>query len=126
MQLETLSCEVVPRRIQLRHTKGWRMPSETRKVDGSTVFGNPFQVYGRPRDEAIRMFREWLAGADHGPVVTSPILSRRLKVKRRWILDSLPYLRGKHLACWCPLPADGDSDLCHASVLIELANKQVA
>ncbi|HEX2841379.1 DUF4326 domain-containing protein [Hyphomicrobium sp.] len=126
MQLETLRCKVVPRRIQLKHTKGWRMPSDTRKVDGSTIFGNPFQVCGRPRDEAVEMFREWLAGADYGPVMVSPILTQRLEAKRQWILGALPYLRGKHLACWCPLPDHGHPDLCHASVLIELANKRVA
>lgn len=31
-------------------------------------------------------------------------------------------LRGRDLACWCDLPADGQPDLCHAAYLIELVN----
>ena len=31
-------------------------------------------------------------------------------------------LRGKDLACWCPLPAEGEPDLCHARILLEIAN----
>jgi uncharacterized protein DUF4326 len=30
--------------VQLQRTKGWRMPPNTRKVDRSTIFGNPFDV----------------------------------------------------------------------------------
>ena len=33
------------------------------------------------------------------------------------ILSLLPDLRGKNLACWCPLDAP-----CHADVLLRLAN----
>jgi hypothetical protein len=33
-----------PTRIQLRLTKGWRMPPNTVKVDRSTRWGNPFKV----------------------------------------------------------------------------------
>ncbi|HEX5568070.1 MAG TPA: DUF4326 domain-containing protein, partial [Streptomyces sp.] len=31
-------------------------------------------------------------------------------------------LRGRDLMCWCPLPAPGEPDHCHAAVLLELAN----
>ena len=31
-------------------------------------------------------------------------------------------LRGHNLACWCPLPEPGQNDLCHAAVLLEIAN----
>lgn len=33
-----------PRRIQLKRTKGWKMPANTVKVDRTTPFGNPFVV----------------------------------------------------------------------------------
>ncbi|MBF9653902.1 DUF4326 domain-containing protein, partial [Streptococcus pseudopneumoniae] len=33
-----------PVRIQLRRTKGWRMPANTVKVDRTTIYGNPFRV----------------------------------------------------------------------------------
>ena len=31
-------------------------------------------------------------------------------------------LRGKHLACWCALPARGADDRCHAAILLAIAN----
>ena len=50
---------------------------------------------------------------------------------REWIYDTnrselgLPAtdeLRGKNLACWCPLPKPGEPDYCHAAILLEIAN----
>jgi hypothetical protein len=32
-------------------------------------------------------------------------------------MDNIHELRGKHLACWCPL-----NEPCHADVLLRLAN----
>jgi hypothetical protein len=38
-------------------------------------------------------------------------------------LSGLPDLRGKNLACWCPIvDKDGNPVPCHADVLLELAN----
>ena len=33
-----------PQRIQLKRTKGWKMPPNTVKVDRSTRWGNPWRV----------------------------------------------------------------------------------
>ncbi|MFF3566040.1 DUF4326 domain-containing protein [Streptomyces sp. NPDC002574] len=41
---------------------------------------------------------------------------------RRRILDDLHLLRGQDLACTCPLPEPGQPGLCHAAVLLDLAN----
>ncbi|MFD4814899.1 DUF4326 domain-containing protein, partial [Streptomyces sp. NPDC058418] len=41
---------------------------------------------------------------------------------RKRLLDALPELRGKDLACYCPLPSEGKPDLCHAAVLLLTAN----
>ena len=35
---------MMPQRIQLKRTKGWRMPDDTVKVDRSSRWGNPFVV----------------------------------------------------------------------------------
>jgi len=99
-----------PKRIQLRRTKGWRMPDNTVKVDRSTRWGNPWPIgkegpFGRAGDAVgscyffAEMFRdpELLAAAEY-PADLSP-------------------LRGKNLACWCPLDQP-----CHADVLLEIAN----
>ena len=45
-----------------------------------------------------------------------------LMTKRQMVLEGLPTLRGKNLACWCPLPGPGGRDTCHAAVLLERAN----
>jgi hypothetical protein len=35
-------------------------------------------------------------------------------------------LAGKDLACWCKLPAAGEPDVCHAAVLLSVANPAMA
>ena len=100
-----------PRRVQLRRTKGWRMPPNTVKVDRSTRYGNPFRA-GDPgvadAHASIAMFRRAL---DDGSLTRnapdSPFRCEHLRAA----------LRGKNLACWCAL--DGP---CHADVLLEIAN----
>ena len=48
---------------------------------------------------------------------------QRLLQRRRAVLEALPALRGKNLACWCPLSEHGERDSCHAALLLELANR---
>lgn len=89
-----------PKRIQLSRKKGWRMPANTAKVDRTTRYGNDFIMATEAhRGEAIARFREnaeWQMR--EGPAFYAP-------------------LRGKNLACWCPLDKP-----CHADVLLELVN----
>ena len=95
-----------PIRIQLRRTKGWRMPENTVKVDRSTNWGNPYAARdygGRFPDRPVDLFRDFMA-------------SDETKALMMW--GRLEKLRGKNLACWCALDAP-----CHADVLLELANK---
>ena len=86
-----------PHRVQLRRTKGWRMPPDTVKVDRSTMWGNPF-VIGRDgaRDEVIEKFERYLLDSE--------------------LVDELGELRGKVLGCWCSPRS------CHGDVLLRLAN----
>jgi len=105
-----------PKRIQLSRKKGWRMPENTMKVDRSTRWGNPFKVgevipkgpiYSgrdhvvRDAKDACRLFAAWL-------------------MNRRDAINLIYPLRGKNLACWCPL----DDEWCHADVLLDLANDE--
>jgi hypothetical protein len=53
---------LTPLRIRLERTKGWRMPPNTRKVDRSTRFGNPFEGRTHGPEEAVRLHRAWLTG----------------------------------------------------------------
>ena len=102
---------MTPQRIQLSRKKGWRMPSNTVKVDRSSLWGNPFKI-GETKDgiltvnalHAVERFEEWLTGPGDVP------LAWRISV---WVL------RGTNLACWCKPDAP-----CHADVLLKLANKK--
>jgi hypothetical protein len=113
-----------PIRIQLRRTKGWRMPENTVKVDRSTRFGNFFRV-GEPVD--VEMLRRWgynpasVPFLDHHCVDAAEAV-HRFGDKLSFDRDKHPMLReqlgGKNLACWCALDQP-----CHADVLLELANR---
>lgn len=95
----------MPDRIQLRRTKGWRMPPNTVKVDRTTPFGNPYQG-GKDGDGdrayLVSLFREHMARP------ASSHMRERIRAE----------LRGKNLACWCPLDQP-----CHADVLLRIANE---
>ncbi len=93
-----------PQRIQLRRSKGWRMPANTVKVDRSTPWGNPFKADKHCTAAAsVAAFRAYLY-AD-----TETARALRAAVQKN--------LAGKNLACWCALNAP-----CHAQLLLELAN----
>jgi hypothetical protein len=92
----------VPERIQLRRSKGWRKPMGAVVVARPSRWGNPFPVDGGEvpdRATSVARYRAWAA--------TDPPE-----------LADLAALRGRDLACWCPL--DGP---CHADVLLERANR---
>jgi hypothetical protein len=101
----------MPERIQRKRTKGWRMPEGAVYVGRPTIFGNPFKIcYGDTAMSVLTWYRMWLDGKK----ATGGGGLRRLEVLRR-----LPELRGKDLACWCPLDQP-----CHADVLLEIANRR--
>lgn len=101
----------MPERVQLKRSKGWKMPENTVRVDRSTRWGNPFRI-GEPgystAELAVARYRASLtmAPAPHPESYMGQILR------------DLDQLRGKNLACWCPLDQP-----CHADVLLELANR---
>lgn len=92
-----------PVRVQLRRTKGWRLPENTVVVARPGRWGNPFKVTAkRPADEAVDDFRLFLRYSSIG----------------RWTCErARAELRGKNLACWCR-----PGEPCHADVLLEIAN----
>lgn len=107
----------MPKRIQLRRTKGWRLPPGVANVARPTRWGNPYKVMDDPAaliqtpHEAVETYRIMVEGG-HG-------------LKGGWIKKNLHRLRGKDLACWCPLTYPGGRPHpCHADVLLELANKE--
>ena len=110
-----------PRRIQLSRKKGWRKPEGTVVVARPGPFGNPFTVKDAeeadcrdPHNTVVMAFRDWLNG---NPWACGCLDD--YEARRQTILARLPELRGKNLACWCPLDQP-----CHADVLLELANRE--
>lgn len=77
---------VMPKRIQRKRRKGWKMPANSVYVGRPTKWGNPFVVG-----------KDW---------------------RQSYFTCMDAALRGKNLACWCPLDQP-----CHADVLLEIANK---
>lgn len=118
-------------RIQRKRAKGWKMPPKTIVVDRSTGFGNPFPVVkGKSWQGGVEK-AIWAIGTWSGPAMWFKDTKEeavRLSVDafRAWITHEQQAtllarvkkeLRGKNLACWCPLDQP-----CHADVLLELAN----
>jgi hypothetical protein len=100
--------DIMPIRVQLRRTKGWRMPPGTRKVDRSTRWGNPWRAGiegpdgATPADtgEAVARFRRMLRDP-------------ALRAQAGYPMDLSP-LQGADLACWCR-----PGEPCHADALLE-------
>jgi len=102
-----------PRRIQLHRTKGWRKPEGAVHVARPGKWGNPITVPPVLRQDPV-----FLAGvvAAFRAGVLNPQGTGIWK-KYPPIDEIISTLRGKDLMCWCPLHL-----LCHADVLLELAN----
>lgn len=97
-------------RIQRKRTKGWKMPEGAVYVGRPTIFGNPFPLLeDDSRQRVVDLFRRWLAG-EKGMCAGG--------LRRLTVLAGIAELRGKDLACWCPLDQP-----CHADVLLEIANR---
>ena len=124
-----------PRRIQRKRTKGWRMPDGAVYVGRPSLWGNPYSV----RDIGA-MFPE-IPTADRAAVAVSKY---RAELTHWGLLSDYAFvcsdarceaegqraraagaqnmgeyaaiaLKGKDLACWCPLDQP-----CHADVLLEV------
>lgn len=105
----------MPIRLQRKRTAGFTLPANTVCVTRPGIYGNPFvvgtwqshpllsvKVLVRDNHHAKVLFDNWLTVCKEG---------RKLKVRIR------EELKGKNLACWCPV---GDS--CHADIILEIAN----
>ena len=92
-----------PVRVQRSRRKGYRMPPNTISVARPSMWGNQYRI-GDPgvpdAATAVSLFR---AGIFRWPDLCLPEIEK---------------MRGKNLACYCPLDQP-----CHADVLLELANK---
>jgi len=110
-----------PCRVQLSRRKGWRMPSNTVRVARPGRWGNPFTPaaywdagYSGSLETALKhcvdAHRAWMTGTTHWAFNSSFVMANPV--------PDVSLLRGKNLACWCPL-----GEPCHADVLLEIANQ---
>lgn len=108
-----------PTRIQLSRRRGWRMPPNTVSVAQPGRWGNPWPIghegpLGRTAPDAegaVGLFEQMLRDPEMRAVAGYP--------------EDLSPLRGRNLACWCHLPKPGEPDICHAAVLLRVANEGV-
>ena len=91
------------------------------RIDRHSGWENPFLK--ETPTQAVETFRLWLSGEMTPQELTGCCGHGRfssgawLNGKRRLLLEMMPVLRGKNLACWCGL-----RDPCHGDVLLEVAN----
>ena len=94
---------LMPTRVQLRRTAGWRKPAGAVVVARPTRWGNPYVVGPDvDRAECVARYRRALQAGELAFTVD----------------DARRHLAGRDLACWCALDVP-----CHADVLLELANR---
>jgi hypothetical protein len=106
----------MPQRVQRKRSKGWRMPPGAIYVGRPSKWGNPFVVgliscgcrsVGECTHNIMRV-------GDRAEAVDA---FRGIKRSAQRIAEIKRELRGRDLACWCSLKT-----LCHADVLLEIAN----
>lgn len=111
------------KRIQRKRTKGWRMPEGAVYVGRPTKFGNPYTV--QPIGHTEWIVCEWgeMIGGKTRSRATALVqcldwyhkwAQLQIAIEPKW----LEPLRGKDLACFCPLDQP-----CHADILLALSNE---
>lgn len=133
--------DVKPVRIQRKRTKGWKMPENTVYVGRPTMWGNPFHNPNDTPQDHVYFFR-WCLEVFPAPQERIDFWRREggnvaVLIALAGDTGAITSLRGKNLACWCPLcdaHKDGkpfgvecaDCSPCHADVLLKLANQEPA
>lgn len=128
----------MPKRIQRQRTKGWRMPADTVYVGRGTRWGNQYLalpsgdgwgVHARVKlpstGERLDFYLEGHLFPTRAEAVVDAVRSYRVMIEAEAAdcdMTATEYtaeLRGRALACWCPLDQP-----CHADVLLDLANRE--
>lgn len=115
------------KRIQRKRIKGWKMPKNAKYVGRPTKWGNPFRLTPDGFIECYstnrKLIHPWVMCGYSGGFETKDIV----ELYGKWLDGELkaiaPYLptpprleelKGKDLACFCPL-----SSPCHVDVILE-------
>jgi hypothetical protein len=106
-----------PRRLQRLRVKGWRKPEGAVIVDRGSRWGNPF-IIGRDgdRETVVAKYRQWATDPNAQPI-SYPTNYGGTRTIAPPVQVGLERLRGRDLYCACR-----PDELCHADVLLELAN----
>ena len=101
----------MPKRIQRKRTKGWKMPENAIYIGRPTVWGNRWKIgtYSKTLRRPVETLEEAVAVWRSNQIDSVSNAGYRAFIKER--------LRGKDLACWCPVDKP-----CHGDVLLEIAN----
>lgn len=95
------------------------MPEGVVYVGRGTQWGNPFRLGTPNADDYMVGYRDDIVAKYRYEIVV--MNGGFVGFNRFWVEQ---HLRGKDLACWCPLvDKDGNRVPCHADVLLELANQ---
>jgi len=119
---------LAPVRFQRSRAKGYKTPENTIYVGRPTKFGNPFRLskggwiecYSTQRNilnpwilwsgtngftltDVVELYEQWLTGVTKASYLPQ--------------VPDISVLKGKNLACFCPL-----NKPCHADVLLRLSN----
>ncbi len=124
-----------PVRIQRKRSKGWTLPPNTVCVGRPSKWGNPFFVRPYPPGKwEVFNEDELTEDPEPEPLLVGSFPSRDLAAREAVTLfrvalinghlrvtvdDVSRELRGKNLACWCPIGSP-----CHADVLLVIANSE--
>lgn len=122
-----------PKRIQRKRTKGFKLAEATDNPNGvvyvgrGTKWSNPFTI----EKTESNVFQVVYRNKSNNLIWSIPLLDKDvafdnlLEHYRGYMHDYLgkdyisEHLKGKDLACFCPLDSP-----CHADVLLELANRE--
>ncbi len=101
-----------PIRVQRKRIGGWKMPPNTVYVGRPHALGNPF-VVGKDGDaaECVNKYKAYMFPYTRQDGSLGDYL------QSEFALSKVFELKGKNLACWCPLDQP-----CHADVLLRAAN----
>lgn len=131
-----------PRRIQRQRQRGWRAPAGAIYVGRPTRWANPFAVTWNglcwqvidTGDRSLGLREEPQTFTEKDKPLALAFATSLFELHTgpmglyEYDADMLAALRaelgGRDLMCWCPLPAPGEPDHCHAAVLLDLANQE--
>jgi hypothetical protein len=120
-----------PQRIQRKRTKGWKMPPNTVCVTRPGNHGNPFKVGGWFKMGNGNYGFTWLQRFDEvdADIYGFTLIKTKAQAVQwyRRYRELYPFtnaeteaLRGRNIACFCPL-----TDPCHGDVILELVNAKI-